>query len=102
LTDARASGDDEKELSTERIIFSGRVQGVGFRFTTHRIAAGFAVTGYVKNLSNGTVELVAQGRPEVIDQFVAEISRVMAGNITEIARQPLVGDDPYRGFSIRH
>ena len=46
-----------------RIIFHGRVQGVGFRYTTHRIARGFPVTGFVRNLTDGTVELVACGTP---------------------------------------
>ena len=50
------------------VIYSGQVQGVGFRYTTSRIAAGHAVVGFVKNLTDGTVELVAvppwkRGRP---------------------------------------
>ena len=43
------------------VIFVGRVQGVGFRWTTKNLADGFEVTGYVKNLPNGTVEMVAEG-----------------------------------------
>ena len=43
------------------IHYSGRVQGVGFRYQTHRVAAGFEVTGTVRNLPNGRVELVAEG-----------------------------------------
>ena len=48
------------------VYFKGRVQGVGFRFTCRSLATGFSVTGYVKNLADGRVELVAEGeRPEV-------------------------------------
>ncbi len=44
-----------------RILFSGRVQGVGFRYTTRRIAVSFKVAGFVRNLQGGDVELVAEG-----------------------------------------
>ena len=44
-----------------RIYYSGRVQGVGFRFSTQRLASGFAVAGSVKNLRDGRVEVVAEG-----------------------------------------
>lgn len=48
--------------------FSGRVQGVGFRFTVCRIVERFSVTGFVRNLSNGEVELVAEGvEPELVE-----------------------------------
>ena len=50
--------------------FAGRVQGVGFRFTVCRIAERFSVTGFVRNLSNGEVELVAEGaEPELVEFF---------------------------------
>ena len=49
-------------------LFTGRVQGVGFRFMVCRIAERFSVTGFVRNLSNGEVELVAEGaEPELIE-----------------------------------
>ena len=48
-------------------IYSGWVQGVGFRFTTRRAAAGFAVAGCVRNLPSGDVEVVAEGAREVIE-----------------------------------
>lgn len=64
--------------------FAGLVQGVGFRYTTERIARGFAVTGFVRNLSDGRVELVAQGIPAEIDRFIGEIQRVMCGHIESL------------------
>jgi acylphosphatase len=53
--------------------FTGRVQGVGFRFTVCRIAERFAVTGFVRNLSNGEVELVAEGAEPELAEFFYEI-----------------------------
>lgn len=44
-----------------KVLYSGNVQGVGFRFQTKQIATGYDVTGYVQNLSNGQVELVIEG-----------------------------------------
>lgn len=49
------------DFEAKHVIFRGRVQGVGFRYTAHRIARGYAVTGYVRNLPDGTVEMLVQG-----------------------------------------
>ena len=46
------------------ILYEGRVQGVGFRYTTKSVANGFEVTGTVRNLTDGRVELVAEGERE--------------------------------------
>ena len=52
-----------------RILYSGRVQGVGFRYTTKTVATGFEVTGSVKNLPDGRVELVAEGAKDELEAF---------------------------------
>lgn len=49
--------------------YSGNVQGVGFRYTTQRIATGFDVSGGVRNLADGRVELVAEGTHEELEAF---------------------------------
>ena len=55
-----------------RVVFSGRVQGVGFRYTTCRIAQRFKLAGYVRNLDTGDVRVVAEGsESELIDFFNA-------------------------------
>lgn len=56
-----------------RIIFKGRVQGVGFRFHSLRIATDLNLTGSVKNLYDGSVEVYVQGHTENIDAFVREL-----------------------------
>jgi acylphosphatase len=56
-----------------RIFYSGSVQGVGFRYTTKSIAAGFEVTGTVRNLPDGRVELIAEGVRTELEAFRAAI-----------------------------
>ena len=51
------------------ILYSGQVQGVGFRYTVKSLATGFEVTGAVRNLPDGRVELVAEGSAEELDAF---------------------------------
>lgn len=52
-----------------QIFYSGHVQGVGFRYTAKSVAAGFEVVGYVRNLPDGRVELVAEGTAEELEAF---------------------------------
>lgn len=56
-----------------KAIFSGMVQGVGFRMGTERLARQFAVTGYVRNLSDGNVEVVAEGEEDEVSAFLTSI-----------------------------
>ena len=51
------------------IFYSGHVQGVGFRYTVKTVAAGFEVTGTVRNLLDGRVELVAEGERAELEAF---------------------------------
>jgi len=52
-----------------QIFYSGRVQGVGFRYTAKSVATGFEVTGTVRNLPDGRVELVAEGAKDELKAF---------------------------------
>jgi len=56
------------------VYFSGRVQGVGFRQTTWKIAQSFPVVGWVQNLRDGRVQLVAEGLPADLEAFLAAIA----------------------------
>jgi acylphosphatase len=89
-------------VERRRVLYQGRVQGVGFRYTTQRIALGFAVAGYVRNLDDGRVEVVAEGEPDQISAFLDAVSRAMSGKIHE-ARVELEpsGQSKLAGFSIR-
>ena len=66
-----------------RVLFHGRVQGVGFRYTTASIARRHPVVGFVRNLPDGSVELVAEAEPKALDQFLADIASEFAGNIRQ-------------------
>ena len=65
------------------VIFSGWVQGVGFRFTTEHVAREFDVTGYVMNLPDGTVECVAEGERAELEAFLAAVSERMESHIRD-------------------
>ena len=69
------------QAERRQVIYRGRVQGVGFRFTCRHIAQSHAVTGFVKNLDDGSVQLVAEGVPEALDRFLAAIAERMGSNI---------------------
>ena len=64
--------------------FSGSVQGVGFRFTAERIARKFPITGFVKNLPNGGVELVAEGEEESLKEFLAAVCEAFHSYIRDV------------------
>jgi acylphosphatase len=91
----------DASIITERVLFRGRVQGVGFRATTHRLARSRAVAGYVKNLPDGTVELVAQGSPAEITGFLDAIAQRFAGYIRDTERTSITTAEAYEGFDIR-
>ena len=55
------------------VFYSGKVQGVGFRYNTKSVAAGFEVTGTVRNLLDGRVELIAEGEKAELEEFRAAI-----------------------------
>ncbi len=64
---------DEPETFFLTAYFSGRVQGVGFRYSTLQLAKGYEVTGHVRNLSDGRVELEIEGNEAECRKFVAAI-----------------------------
>lgn len=89
------------ELTRRQVFFSGSVQGVGFRYTTQWVADRFPVAGFVQNLSDGRVELVAEGHPEQVDAFVAAVEEVMTGHIRHMERIELPATGEFDGFRVR-
>jgi len=90
-------------LERRRILFSGHVQGVGFRATTSGLARGFEVAGYVRNLTDGRVEVVADGDAAELDRFEAAIRESLGGFIRDVDASPLpIQAPPLEGFGIRH
>ncbi|MBI1370608.1 MAG: acylphosphatase [Planctomycetes bacterium] len=82
--------------------YSGHVQGVGFRYTAARAAGNFSVTGYVKNLVDGRVELVAEGEPREVEAFVAEVARLMGDKIRKAASDDTAASGEFGDFCIQH
>ncbi len=83
------------------VFYSGRVQGVGFRFTAKSIARGFDVVGFVKNLPDGRVELFVQGEADELQAFLQEIREsVLAGHIQDEEIVLRDEESGLRGFQI--
>ena len=84
----------------KRVCYSGRVQGVGFRYTAQSLAQGFAVAGHVRNLSNGDVELVVEGEEAEVQGFLNAVSGRMGHHIREIRIEELQPMELH-GFHVR-
>jgi acylphosphatase len=84
-----------------QVLYSGRVQGVGFRYQARQVASGFEVTGIVRNLPDGRVELVAEGAMDELEGFREAIRGSGLGpmirNEQENWTEP---SGEYRGFEI--
>ena len=86
---------------TRRIFFTGRVQGVGFRWTTSRIAVEFPVTGFVRNMADGRVELVVQGDAAATGGLLKEVQHQLAANIQSIDEETVDAPEDFHRFEIR-
>jgi acylphosphatase len=83
-----------------RLVVSGRVQGVGFRFFAERAARELAVAGWVRNLPNGSVESVAEGEEDAIARYVERLREgPRMGRVTEL-RVEEIAVIGYRDFEI--
>lgn len=83
--------------------YDGHVQGVGFRFTAIGISQGYNVTGYVQNLPDGSVELMAEGEEEQVNSFLARIRTSQVGRY--ITHEDLSWEDPtqeFDSFTVRY
>jgi acylphosphatase len=91
----------EELIRTEQVIFHGSVQGVGFRYLCNKLANELALSGWVRNLQDGTVEAVLQGEQEKVRQL---LEKLMIGpgriRVTE-ASQRKVELPAIKGFSVR-
>jgi len=84
------------------VLFSGHVQGVGFRYTACSIARRMKVTGFVENLSDGRVRLVVEGPHDEVDRCVRTILDRMQRFICHSETTTSEGAGAFRGFRVRH
>jgi len=80
--------------------YEGRVQGVGFRYTAKRIADRFDVTGFVKNLPDGRVNLVAEGTVDEVERFLSAVSSELGRYIAATRQRGGAASDEFSGFEI--
>ncbi len=84
-----------------RVLYSGQVQGVGFRYSVRSVATGFDVTGTIRNVPDGTVELVVEGVRDELDAFRQAIRE---SGLDHFIRQEDVSwreaSGEFRGFEI--
>lgn len=85
----------------ETIHFSGRVQGVGFRYGVFQVAKEYDVCGFVKNLTDGRVVVEAAGTGSDIGEFVEAIEERMAGYVRQVERVISPTPANFVGFTIR-
>jgi acylphosphatase len=86
--------------SAKRIIFRGRVQGVGFRFTAHNIANRYQLVGWVRNLADGTVEMIAQGDADDVSDCIRDIGEFFSGYVNDAKVEEIPIDSQHTNFKI--
>ncbi len=83
------------------ILYSGHVQGIGFRYTVKTLTTGFEVTGMVRNLPDGQVELAAEGAKEELEAFLQAIRDSDVGRFIRQEQAHWSGaKNEFRGFEI--
>ena len=84
----------------KHVVYSGRVQGVGFRFTAERIARRYELVGFVKNLPTGQVEMVAQGHSDDVKDCLRDIGETFGRGISDVKCHEIAANDRYSVFEI--
>ncbi|MBN2578208.1 MAG: acylphosphatase [Pirellulales bacterium] len=96
-----AKGATQGDPQRRELYYSGTVQGVGFRYTARALARGFAVTGFVRNLPDGRVQLVVEGAAEEIGGFLESLRGELGHYIRQVDETVPSPGGQYQGFEIR-
>ncbi len=89
------------DVHHEIVHFSGRVQGVGFRYQTLQVAKEFEVSGFVQNLPDGRVHLEIEGEADEIEAFLVSVGERLEGYIRKVERSATHRPPQFKGFMIR-
>jgi acylphosphatase len=90
-----------RKMVARRVYYEGRVQGVGFRYTVRGIANGYEVQGWVRNLLDGRVELLAQGELGEVKEFLGAIrDSVLKSHIRKVIEHAIPPAKEVKGFEI--
>lgn len=84
------------------VCYTGRVQGVGFRYTACRVAERYDVTGYVKNLPDRRVEVLAEGDEKEVDAFLKALYREMGQYIRQVTDNEGFPTGQYSDFHVEY
>ena len=82
--------------------FTGRVQGVGFRYTVQNLALQYNVRGFVRNMADGRVELVMEGPEGEMNHLVDDISQKMNGYIKRVDKSTAPATGEFKQFCVKH
>lgn len=86
-----------------QVLVKGRVQGVGYRWFACQNAAERDITGYVRNLSNGDVEVYAEGEEEDVEDFAGQLQKGPAfSRVTECVLNRMTPENKYPDFNVRY
>jgi acylphosphatase len=88
--------------SARRYVVQGRVQGVGFRWFVQRRAAALGITGYVRNLDDGEVEVLAMGSAQSLERLREELGRGPVGARVSAVQESEAPAAGYRSFEITY
>jgi acylphosphatase len=99
---SRMAAKPPDKPTARSVFYTGRVQGVGFRAATVSISRSYRVAGWVKNLPDGRVELVVEGKAEVVEAFLAEVRRTFARNIDKEEARPTAPTGKYKMFTVEY
>ena len=89
-------------MTQAHIFYSGTVQGIGFRYTVQRFAKGLDLTGWVKNLNDGRVEILVEGKKELIEELIKNVNKYFEGYIRDHNESYQPSEGNFRDFQITY
>ncbi|MBL8629110.1 MAG: acylphosphatase [Rhodospirillaceae bacterium] len=89
-------------MTTLHLLITGRVQGVGYRAWVQRTARKLSLTGWVRNLTDGRVEAVAQGHADAVNKLIADChAGPPLARVTSVDTKPITASETFNGFEQR-